>query len=152
MRNGIGPAIGTTALLLMGVVAIAQTRQTAPSFSAVVNAVLDMENRFAEVRRSGDRAAYAKLIAPEFTRTNPNGQVTGRDEELARINPATAGSTAATEVTDRKVLAYGDTALAISVSHFADGRAVRQVRAWHRTDAGWQIVFYQGTQVSPATK
>jgi hypothetical protein len=131
-------ALGVVVLwLALGPIVAAQTSR---------EEVAKAEAAFAQVRAKGDKAAYANLLADEFTWTTRTGSTATKKQHVDTLQAAPDPDTS------KDVRTYGDTAVVTGMAKLApDGKpvSVRFVRVWVKRDNRWQAVLHQGTTIVP---
>jgi len=96
-----------------------------------------------------DAAALNRLLHPQFREFGRSGRVHERSEVLAEFPVAPTDFEIRAQ--DFRVLSLADTIALLTYrsAHVrADGRLERhtlRASVWCRTEAGWQLIFHQGT-------
>lgn len=119
----------------------------APSLlaQATRDEVMKVDDAFMQARLSGDSAAYANLLADEFTWTTRGGNTTNKTQHVESLQASGMNP----EI-GKEVRVYGDAAVITGSARLtADGMpvSVRFVRVWAKRDGRWQAVLHQGTTV-----
>jgi ketosteroid isomerase-like protein len=117
--------------------------------------VLATERAWTEAHLRGDVATIARLMAPDYTKIQPDGSVVRRAEALASFVPEERAWEVA-EGDEYDVRVYGDTALVIGrwtargINHGVrfDYRA-RFLSVYVRREGAWQMVAEQSTEIPP---
>jgi len=103
------------------------------------------ERLWGETWTKGDKEAYRRLLAEDFTWTYVTGEVIDKDEAIARLNPFTIPENSKTiNEYDGTAVVYGTASLNFR------GRPIteRFVRVWIRNEDGrWQVVLFQATEI-----
>jgi len=114
--------------------------------AAVATEVRAAEEVLLEAMGTGDPRALDRLIADHYVDTGPGGETIGKPETL-RMFESRAFMVTRSELSHVQILPYGDTAIVVGESATTIRMAEQVVqdrhrftRAWHRTDAGWQLV------------
>jgi len=113
--------------------------------------VAHLEHVWADAQKAGDAAKIAPLLAETFVNTDVDGAKSGRAELLAGLK---GGKWEVNDISDVKVIAYGDTAIATGSwagkGTDGDGTKVDRHERWTDTwvkmkDGKWQCVASQQT-------
>ena len=137
-------AAGTIVFLLAGLAA-AQPPAAKPG-GEVAQALIQMENQWAQASRTANADALAPLLADDFIALDSDGSLRSKTEVLARVKKA---KWATNEISDMKVTVHGDSAIVtgtwIGKGTDGTGKAVdareRWADTWVKTAAGkWQCV------------
>jgi ketosteroid isomerase-like protein len=113
--------------------------------------VAHLEQVWADAQKAGDAAKIAPLLAETFVNTDVDGTKSGKAELLAELK---GGKWEVNEISDVKVIAYGDTAIATGAwagkGTEGDGTKVDRHERWTDTwvkmkDGKWQCVASQQT-------
>jgi hypothetical protein len=134
MRRKI--TLGTVVVVCLGVGLAAQ---------AARDEVMKAEQAFTDARIKGDKAAYARLLADEFTWTTRAGVTTTKQQRVEALQ-----ATKATSESFDEIRVYGDAAVVIGTAKpTQDGKPVpvRFLRVWAKRDGRWQAVVHQTTQL-----
>jgi ketosteroid isomerase-like protein len=111
-----------------------------------------LEHELARAWVAGDCAAWAALVAPEWTVTHLDGQVITRDQAIAMCRAAPVRA-AAMRYEDLAVRVFGTTAvatgrtIAIAESEPPETVVLRFTDVWIHRDARWQVVASHATRV-----
>jgi ketosteroid isomerase-like protein len=150
-----------------GVPAAVASRESPAARAAAQRQIATAEKTWAEAHRRADAALLRRLLAAEFTFTDPAGRVSDTRDYLASVasvgaaSEATPGPAAATpdeiETRGTRTLLYGGTAV-VSGETVARGRrggkafqeSVRFLRVYVHRDGRWQMVAGQDTPI-PST-
>ena len=133
-------------LCLAGGVATAQQPAGAKPAGGVAQALIKMENQWAQASKAGDADALAPLLSDNFIALDADGTLRSKAEVLARVKKA---KWATNEISDMKVTEHGDSAIVTGtwVGKGTDGagKAVdakeRWADTWVKTAGGkWQCV------------
>lgn len=107
--------------------------------------VAKAEAAFADARAKGDKTAYARLLADEFTWTNRSGSVESKKQQVEGLRPG------ANPETSKDIRVFGDAAIVSGMARITqDGKpvSVRFVRVWVKRGPSWQAVLHQGTTIA----
>jgi ketosteroid isomerase-like protein len=113
--------------------------------------VAHLEQVWADAQKAGDAARIAPLLADTFVNTDVDGAKSGKAELLAGLK---GGKWEVNQISDVKVMAYGDTAIATGAwagkGVEGDGTKVDRHERWTDTwvkmkDGKWQCVASQQT-------
>jgi len=141
----------------------ASFRESPAARAAAAKEIAMAEKTWTEAHRRGDAALLRRLLASEFTFTDPTGRVRDTKDYLASVG-ASSDAAPGPAVTrdeinshDTKTHVYGGTAVVSgeTVAHgHRDGRAFREstrfLRVYVNRDGRWQMVAGQDTLI-PAT-
>jgi hypothetical protein len=107
--------------------------------------VAKAEAAFVDARTKGDKTAYARLLADEFTWTNRSGSIISKTQSVDGLSPA------ANPETSKDIRVFGDAAVVTGLAKVTqDGKpqSVRFVRVWVKRGPSWQAVLHQGTAIT----
>jgi hypothetical protein len=112
------------------------------------------ETTWTEAHRRGDSALLRRLLATEFTFTDPTGRVSSAKEYLAAVTAVPAVRLDQMESRDTRTRVYGGTAV-VSGQTISRGRrdgrvfeeSVRFLRVYVNRDGRWQMVAGQDTPI-----
>jgi ketosteroid isomerase-like protein len=113
--------------------------------------VAHLEQVWTDAQKAGDAAKIAPLLADTFVNTDVDGAKSGKSELLAGLK---GGKWEVNEISDVKVMTYGDTAIATGAwagkGIDGDGAKVDRHERWTDTwvkmkDGKWQCVASQQT-------
>jgi hypothetical protein len=107
--------------------------------------VAKAEAAFVDARTKGDKTAYARLLADEFTWTNRSGSVETKKQQVDALRPA------ANPETSKDIRVFGDAAVVTGLAKVTQDvkpASVRFVRVWVRRGTLCQAVLHQGTTVA----
>jgi len=119
----------------------------------VAAAIAHLEQVWADAQKAGDAANVAPLLADSFINTDVDGNRSGKSELLSNLK---GGKWEHNEISDVKVMAYGDTAIATGAwsgkGVDGDGTKIDRNERWTDTwvkmkDGKWQCVASQQTSV-----
>ncbi len=121
-----------------------------------VPAILELEQRLAAAWVKGDRGFIERLLADDWTVTDPAGRILTRQQVLDETFSSAERRIEAMTVDDVKVRLLGATAVATGRTRATGsyrGQSVtvvlRFMDVFHFRDGRWQIVASQGTTVTP---
>jgi ketosteroid isomerase-like protein len=138
-------AAGALVLFCAGV-AGAQPPAAAKAGAGVAQALIQMENQWAQASKNGDADALAPLLSEDFIALDSDGSLRGKTEVLARVKKA---KWTTNEISDMKVTVHGDSAIVTGswVGKGTDGagKAIdareRWADTWVKAAGGkWQCV------------
>ena len=136
----VGSKLAALALAPMLLVSV-----TGLAAQALADDIEVVERLWDEIVAKGDKDAYRRLLADEFSWTYVTGEVIDKDEAVERLTPF-----ALPEVS-KQIREYGDTAVVYGTASLTfQGRPIteRFVRVWARNEAGdWQAVLFQATEI-----
>jgi uncharacterized protein DUF4440 len=113
----------------------------------MMDEIRSAEAAWMSARLTGNRAAYAELLANDFTWTYTTGRVLNRQQSIAALQPRPAPAL------ERTVHAYQHCAVvAGNATLTLEGKPVHErfVRVWSKEREGWRAVHFQATEVEPA--
>ena len=119
----------------------------------IAASITHLEQASADAQKAGDAANVAPLLADNFVNTDVDGNRSGKAELLSNLK---GGKWEQNEISDVKVSAYGDTAIATGAwtGKGVDGggtkvdRRERWTDAWVKmSDGKWQCVASQQSAV-----
>ena len=117
--------------------------------------IAELEQRIAQAWVNRDRAALEAILAPEWSVTDPSGQVLTRQQVLQQTFDSTDRRIDTMTVDDVEVRMYGDTAVATgrtqATGSYRGTAAVVVLRFTDvvvRRDGVWQVVASHGSFVS----
>jgi ketosteroid isomerase-like protein len=117
--------------------------------------IADLEQRLASAWVKGDRVFIEALLAPDWTVTDPSGQVLTRQQVLDETFMTTDRKIEQMAVDDLKVRVFNETAVATgrtratgSYRGVAASVVLRFTDVFARRNGRWQIVASQGTLVA----
>ncbi len=108
-----------------------------------------MEHRWIHAIATGDKAALAKILAPDFVDVSWRGEIRNRADALAR--PA-APASSSQQLKDLDVRVYGDTAFVNGLNLVAIKNRRWKIRftdVFTRQGGAWRAVSAQETLVRP---
>ena len=138
-------AAGALVLFCTGV-AGAQQPAAAKAGAGVAEALIQMENQWAQASKAGNADALAPLLAEDFVSLDSDGSLRGKAEVLARVKKAKWSTN---EISEMKVIVHGDSAIVTGnwVGKGTDGagKAIdakeRWADTWVKAAGGkWQCV------------
>jgi ketosteroid isomerase-like protein len=100
-------AAGALVLFCTGV-AGAQQPAPAKTGAGVAQALIQMENQWAQASKAGNADALAPLLSEDFIALDSDGSLRGKAEVLARVKKA---KWTTNEISDMKVTVHGDSAI-----------------------------------------
>lgn len=115
--------------------------------------VLKLQSQWTKAAQEGDTAAMERILAPEYTGVNPDGSVTGKNEEIAiyRKGDLKFDSIKSSE---QKVKVYIGSVMVTGKSTVKGKHKdqdisgdYRFVDVFERKPGGWQVVYSQITKV-----
>ena len=137
-------------------------RELPAARAAATKEVATAEKTWTEAHRRGDAALLRRLLASEFTFTDPTGWVRGTKDYLASVGATSEGAPGPAVTLDEinsrytKTRVYGGTAVVSgeTVAHgHRNGRAFRErtrfLRVYVNRDGRWQMVAGQDTLIPP---
>ncbi len=104
--------------------------------------IVALERRLLDPLTRADRAALEALLDPEFTEIGQSGRLWTRDDILADL-PTAPGFDGARTVTDVTLLEVAP-GVALLTYRIAE-TGTRRSSLWRLGEAGWRLVFHQGT-------
>ena len=120
------------------------------------SSIVDLEQRLAQAWVKSDRAFIEALLAPDWTVTDPSGQVLTRQQVLDETFSSSDRKIDSMSVDDVKVRVLGDVAVATGRTRAAgsyQGQSasvvLRFTDVFVRRNGQWQVVISQGTMVAP---
>lgn len=127
-------------------------RLSAQEQGSVAEAILHLEQRWAEAQRDGKPEVVAPMLADDFITIGTDGKLTGKKELLAHLD---RGDWEQNGINDVKVIVHGDTAVATGLW---TGRGMmgqrkidlheRWTDTWVRTSGGqWLCLASQQTEI-----
>jgi len=139
-----------TLLLLLPCLTLGQTKEkkekAKPAGAASMQqAVERLDDEILEAARKGDAAFFDKVLADDYVRISPNGQMNTKAEtvELYKAGKLKAGSI---ELKNRKVRVFGNTAI-VTREVEEKGQAYRSTLVFVKMKNGqWQLVTFQATK------
>ena len=138
-------AAGALVFLSVGIAA-AQQPAAAKSGGGVAQALIQMENQWAQASKTGNADALAPLLSEDFIALDSDGSLRGKAEVLARVKK---GKWTTNEISDMKVTAHGDSAIVtgtwVGKGTDGTGKAVDAKERWADTwvksaNGKWQCV------------
>jgi ketosteroid isomerase-like protein len=138
-------AAGAVVFLFAGV-ATAQQPAAAKPGGGVAQALIQMENQWAQASKTANADLLAPLLAEDFIALDSDGSLRSKAEVLARVKK---GKWTTNEISDMKVTVHGDSAIVTGtwVGKGTDGagKAIdtkeRWADTWVKTASGkWQCV------------
>jgi catechol 2,3-dioxygenase-like lactoylglutathione lyase family enzyme len=120
--------------------------------------LITLERRLAEAWVEGDRPFIEGLLAPDWTVTDPTGQVLARQRVLDETFSSTERRIDAMTVDEMEVRRLGPTVAVVTGRTRASGRyrgeelavTLRFTDVWHLRNDQWQIAASQGTLIAPS--
>ncbi|MEQ8394873.1 nuclear transport factor 2 family protein [Thalassobaculum sp.] len=105
-----------------------------------------LEERLLDPKVRADPEAVGALLDPEFTEIGQYGRVWTRAAILAALaaDPSVAGGSIVQDFTVRRV-----TPDVVLVTYTLPDGGSRRSSLWRKRDAGWQMLFHQGTHFDP---
>jgi ketosteroid isomerase-like protein len=118
----------------------------------IAQAVLQLEQQWAEAQRDGKPDVVAPMLADDFITIGTDGKLTGKKELLAHLD---RGDWEQNEISDVKVIVHGDTAVATGLWTGKGMMGTRRIDlherwtdTWVRTSTGqWQCLASQQTEI-----
>lgn len=138
-------AAGALVFLSAGIVAAQQPAAAKPG-GGVAQALIQMENQWAQASKTGNADALAPLLSEDFIALDSDGSLRGKAEVLARVKK---GKWTTNEISDMKVTAHGDSAIVtgtwVGKGTDGTGKAVDAKERWADTwvksaNGKWQCV------------
>jgi hypothetical protein len=106
--------------------------------------VTKAEQTFFDARTKGDKAAFASLLADEFTWGTTNGRFTTKEQEVEKLKAGPNPESGTPEIR-----MYGnDAAVVVTAATTATGPR-KIVRVWTKRNGKWQILMHQSYLVPP---
>jgi ketosteroid isomerase-like protein len=110
-----------------------------------IDAVVALEERLRLAQLQSDTADLEALIDPDLVFTGLDGQLIGREDDIA-LHETPGFSITRMDVLDRKIIDLGEVVTvivlmdAIAVMNGAEQAAkIRYTRIWKRGDGGWRL-------------
>ncbi|HEX5731751.1 MAG TPA: FKBP-type peptidyl-prolyl cis-trans isomerase [Blastocatellia bacterium] len=132
----------------------AQTRsrkpRTAPGPRATVNeeqAVLKLQQEWIAALRRRDANVLGSLIADDYVGISHDGMVGDKNKALEPARSQVPNREPMV-VENQKVRFYGNTAIITGQIVFGGKRRINHTQVWAKRQGRWQIVSWQGTQIS----
>jgi hypothetical protein len=123
---------------------------TAPELNEVLRELMAREPLFHRPEFGTTRKDFDKLMAPEFWETTASGRRVSRQFVLEFLEKRYATTTEVTwEIEDFRCQKIAADNYLVTYTLFQGERVTRRTAIWRQTTVGWQIVFHQGTIVSP---
>ena len=126
-----------------------------PAEGDPVRHLTDLQQQLARAWVAGDRAAIERIIAPEWTVTGPDGQISTRADVLREVFETRTHRISSLTVDDVRVRVFGDAAV---VTGRTRGRGesgntpydveIRFTDTFVRRDEGWQAVASHASLVT----
>ena len=138
-------AAGALVLFCAGV-AGAQQPAPAKAGAGVAQALIQMENQWAQASKAGNADALAPLLSEDFIALDSDGSLRGKAEVLARVKKA---KWTTNEISDMKVTVHGDSAIVtgswVGKGTDGTGKAIDAKERWADTwvkaaNGKWQCV------------
>ena len=138
---------------LIGLLSLGGAAASQAQTGSTEKAVAALEQQWLESQKTNNPALVAPLLADKFVSTGPDGKVTSKAESLADAK-STKYSDA--ELTDLKVVVFGDTAIATggfkAKRTDSSGKSVIVNERWTDTwvkmpDGKWQCVASHGSPI-----
>ena len=118
-----------------------------PSEGDPVGQLTDIEQQLAKAWLAGDRAAIERIIAPEWSLTGPDGQMSTRGDVLRDVFETRTHRIIALTVDEVRVKVFGDAAVVTGRTHGRGESAktpydvvIRFTDMFVRRDGRWQAV------------
>ena len=118
-----------------------------PSEGDTVRQLTDIQQQLAKAWLAGDRAAIERIIAPEWSLTGPDGQMSRRGDVLRDVFETRTHRIIALTVDDVRVKVFGDAAVVTGRTHGRGESAktpydvvIRFTDMFVRRDGRWQAV------------
>jgi len=92
-----------------------------------------------------DRAAAARLIDPEFFEVGQGGRIWTCETILDEFQSARSIPEVLVSEMNSRELAAG--VVLVTYISTIEGRGVRRSSIWRQSDAGWRVLFHQGTRI-----
>jgi ketosteroid isomerase-like protein len=132
--------------------------QSSAARAAAEKQIATAEKTWVEAHRRGDAALLNRLLASEFTFTDPNGRVSDTKGYLASVTASSAAALGPGDIENRnmKTHIYGGTAVVSGETvargyHDRSGKAfqagTRFLRVYVNRDGRWQMVAGQDTHL-----
>lgn len=151
---GFGSAFMCLALGFMTQMACARVGSGGGVGGGVEQEVRAVLREASENELKRDRAVAERLMAEDFIRTGPNGEVWDRAQTLANFPQAEASPLKSVEFKDERIRIYGDTAVVTGLG-VARGQSTggagfvvhnRCTFVLVKREGGWQVVAIQQTR------
>ncbi|MFT3827459.1 MAG: nuclear transport factor 2 family protein [Chitinophagaceae bacterium] len=121
----------------------------------VEKVIAEKEDQWGKALNNDDSASFEKILSKDFTFINPDGTVMNRKQYIADRSHNKI-PTDSFKLSEFKVNAYGNTALASGVTEFYGSDSVKQYvlqlrwkELWMLEDGDWKVVAGQGTPINP---
>ena len=118
--------------------------------------ITELEHQLAKAWVEGDRAFIEALLAPDWSVTDPSGQILTKQQVIEETFGSADRTIDSLTVDDLQVRTFGDTAIATGrtrASGSYQGRVasvvLRFTDVFVRRDGRWQIVASHGSTVAP---
>lgn len=96
--------------------------------------------------------AFERFVAPQFWEVGASGRRYSRDFALEVLSGRKESPDAGSWRTDGWHIAEAGTGhYLLTYTLFQPGRVTRRLSVWRRQDAGWQVIYHQGTVVQEWT-
>ena len=128
------------------------TLVTDPALLGVLEALRAREPIFHRPEFGATRADFDNMMAPDFWEVGASGRRYSREYALAELERRVSEGTIndQLEATDFLCRRLAGEVYLLTYTLFQGERKTRRATIWQRTDAGWKIVFHQGTIVQDA--
>jgi hypothetical protein len=123
---------------------------TAPEHMAVMRELMQREPLFHRPEFGTTRKDFEKMIAPAFWEVGASGRRYSRQFVLDVLEERYEKPTEAVwEIGDFHCFEIATDNYLVSYTLIQGERVTRRTTIWRRTAEGWQILFHQGTIVTP---
>lgn len=121
--------------------------QTRPSRAQDAKTDIEtLERAWMSAIATGDKGAYDRLLAEDFTWTYVSGRAIGRSQMIETMGPVTV------KERDKAIRVYNGSAVVTGIASLdVGGRPLteRFVRVWVRISGGkWQLAHFQATEIN----
>jgi hypothetical protein len=121
-----------------------------PDLSAVLDELRSLEPIFHNKKFGTSIAEFTRMTAPDFWEVGASGKRYSREfilEEFSQRPPAIADE-AGWSCSDFGLRRLGPDTFLLTYMLDQAGRPTRRSTIWQRTDAGWQVLYHQGTVIA----
>lgn len=139
----------TLLAVTMSLLAFGQAKNM-KSGSKAQDEIMKVEDEWIKTRATKDPASTMRLLAEDFTGSNPDGQAQTKQQFVDTVK---AGNFASGHpvYSERKVQVYGDTAVSTGLVTGGGPNGtdnIRYMRVYVKRNGHWQIVAIQATRVA----
>lgn len=133
-------------LIAVAVLVMGQVRSNKPAGAGAEEEIRRLEQEWLNTYLSGDKAAFNRIVADDFTLTLGNGKIIDKASEMAGI-PGPLDASYILKNEDVRVRVYGDAAVVnrrVKDKGRLDGREIDTLSqctdTWVRRNGRWQVV------------